>query len=75
MSTKCSVAYGEKYHFYEECWDTENIYIELTNPPDSWSAQHGEITIAIPNDIMDEIAEAWIAKRKQDKEATNENFN
>lgn len=31
MSTKSSLAHGENFHFYEECFDDQNVYLELEN--------------------------------------------
>jgi hypothetical protein len=31
MSTKSSLAHGEHFHFYEECFDDQNVYLELEN--------------------------------------------
>jgi hypothetical protein len=31
MSTKASLAHGEHFHFYEECFDDKNVYLELEN--------------------------------------------
>ena len=29
MSTKFSVAGGDSFHFYRECFDAENVYLQL----------------------------------------------
>lgn len=29
MSTKCSLAYGDTFHLYQECFDEDNVYLEL----------------------------------------------
>jgi hypothetical protein len=29
MSTKSSLAHGENFHFYEECFDDQHVYLEL----------------------------------------------
>jgi hypothetical protein len=31
MSTKSSLAHGENFHFYEECFDDQHVYLELEN--------------------------------------------
>lgn len=31
MSTKSSIKYTDDYHVYYECFDNENIYIEISN--------------------------------------------
>jgi len=29
MSTRCTISYDDAYHLYEECFDNNNIYLEL----------------------------------------------
>ena len=29
MSTKVSVAYGDNFHFYQECLDEENVHLQI----------------------------------------------
>lgn len=29
MSTKCTISYSDDYHLYEECLDTNNVYLRL----------------------------------------------
>ena len=30
MSTRCTIAYDQKdFHFYQECFENENVYLEL----------------------------------------------
>jgi hypothetical protein len=31
MSTKSSLAHGEHFHFYNECFDEKNVYLKLEN--------------------------------------------
>jgi hypothetical protein len=31
MSTKSSLAHGDHFHFYNECFDDQNVYLELEN--------------------------------------------
>jgi hypothetical protein len=31
MSTKSSLAHGENFHFYQECFDDQHVYLELEN--------------------------------------------
>jgi hypothetical protein len=31
MSTKLSLAHGDNFHFYNECFDDANVYLELEN--------------------------------------------
>lgn len=31
MSTKSSLAHGKNFHFYNECFDDQNLYLELEN--------------------------------------------
>ena len=53
MSTKCSIAYGEnKFHFYHECFDDENVYLELEGENLEYEASPGRVMVKIPNEIM-----------------------
>lgn len=65
MSTKCTITHGPSYHFYEECFDEDSVYIELENPKQAefTTTNYGTTTVvSIPLDIMDEICAAWLKK-------------
>jgi len=60
MSTKCSIKHRspeEKhpYHFYEECFDGENVYLEIRKA--NFTASRNSITVAIPKEVWNEIVE------------------
>lgn len=71
MSTKATISHGVGFHLYTDCFDEENIYLELIDLGFSVS-NNGyitEATVEIPNDIMDTITKAWLEKRaKEDKD-------
>ena len=64
MSTKASISYSDKHHFYEECLDNSNVYLQIDNPPglqvDFWEASQGSATLVIPIEIWRQVAEDWI---------------
>ncbi|MGL6338201.1 MAG: hypothetical protein ACRC80_03570 [Waterburya sp.] len=46
MSTKCSIAHGDNFHFYRECFDEENVYLQLEGI--EFTASQSEVTVTIP---------------------------
>ena len=57
MSTKCTLKHGDSssgkhYHFYEECFDGENIYLDIDA---NFYAMNNGVTLEIPRDIWNEI--------------------
>ena len=36
MSTKCTIAHDKGFHFYEECFEQDNVYLRLDDG--DWSA-------------------------------------
>ncbi len=53
MSTKATIAYGESFHFYHECFDDDHVYLQLENV--SFEASAGQVTVAIPVDVWETI--------------------
>lgn len=74
MSTKASITAGERHHLYfQEYLDTEpqNVFFELIRPREFCFAKEttrdgviDNLVVEIPAEIMDDIAIAWIKKRK-----------
>lgn len=74
MSTKASIISGDRYHLYfQELLSVEpkNVYLELNQPSElSFSKETikgrtvENLVVEIPSEMMDEIAIAWIKKRK-----------
>lgn len=46
MSTKCSIAHGNNFHFYRECFDEDNVYLQLEGI--EFTASQSEVTVTIP---------------------------
>ena len=64
MSTKASISYSDKHHFYEECLDNSNVYLEVNNPP-GVELSHRDFsgvtaTLIIPIEIWRQVVEDWI---------------
>lgn len=57
MSTKISIAYGDKYHFYQECFDTQNVYLTLEGF--EFEVTDKEATVQIPVTIFKEMIAKW----------------
>jgi len=64
MSTKASISYGDRHHFYEECLDNNNVYLEVNKPP-GIELSHRDFdgttaTIIIPIEIWRQVVEDWL---------------
>ena len=53
MSTKSSLAYGDNFHLYQECFDEENVYLELESV--EFEASRDRVTVSIPVAIWEVI--------------------
>ena len=53
MSTKVTVAYGENFHFYQEVFDEDYIYLELEGV--KFEASYNRIVMPIPIHIWEVI--------------------
>lgn len=58
MSTKCSLAYGDTFHLYQECLDEDNVYLELESV--EFEATHERVMVAVPIAIWETIREYTI---------------
>ena len=54
MSTKASIAYGDGFHFYQECLDEDNVYLELEKV--SFVATENSVMVQIPMHVWKTIA-------------------
>ncbi len=52
MSTKSTIACGESFHLYQECFDESNIYLELPLHP-QFEVSEGQVTVAIPLEVWE----------------------
>lgn len=43
MSTRCSIAYSDDFHLYQECFENDNVYLRLDSG--DWSASLETSTI------------------------------
>ncbi|GAA3972170.1 hypothetical protein [Allohahella marinimesophila] len=72
MSTKATIASDDRFHFYEEVSFSDQlteVFLQLDDQVCSTfekdiSSQQLSATVAIPADVMDQIAIAWIKKRR-----------
>jgi hypothetical protein len=53
MSTKATIAYGENFHFYHECFDEDHVYLELETT--QFEAGYGRVMVPIPLHIWETI--------------------
>ena len=75
MSTKGTITHEpNKFHFYKECFDDENVYLQLTNSffkietydqmtPVEKRTQ--ELSITIPIEIFEKIIKAWEVEKNR----------
>jgi hypothetical protein len=54
MSTKSTIAYGEEFHLYNECWEDDCVYLELEGNP-KYEVSPGSVTVRIPAHIWEVI--------------------
>ncbi len=47
MSTKCSIAHGDEFHLYNECWEDDCVYLRL-NTLRGLTVEEGQVTLRIP---------------------------
>ena len=69
MSTKGTIDWEQnKFHFYKECFDDNNVYLKLTNPIfqiDTYDQlrpvkkRTQELSVMIPVEILEKIIKAW----------------
>ena len=66
MSTKLSIVYHENYHIYTNCFDEENIKLQVKDPTcltfDSWD-RGSIVTLTIPRSILVKVAEEFLSKK------------
>jgi hypothetical protein len=53
MSTKCTIAHGEHFHFYHEVMDDNHVYLQLETS--HFEASYGRVTVPIPVHIWETI--------------------
>lgn len=53
MSTKSSIAYGETFHLYKECFDEDGVFLQLDNV--QFEATPTSVTVKIPLHVWEYI--------------------
>lgn len=67
MSTKATITHDDNFHFYEECFDENNVYLQLDNATNFTveSTNYGNyVTVSVSTEILNKICEAWIKKNE-----------
>lgn len=61
MSTKITMCYDDDYHFYIECHDRSNVYLQLPNDLIDQVPHYSgtETRIKIPVRILRQMVEMW----------------
>jgi hypothetical protein len=66
MSTKSSLAHGSGFHLYHECFEQDNVYLELEKA--HFECYPDRVTVAIPIVVWEVIRQSagadfsWVAK-------------
>lgn len=53
MSTKCTISHGESFHLYNECFDSDNVYLSLEKT--AYEVSNNKVTVTIPIYIWETI--------------------
>ena len=68
MSTKCEIYHSDFVYLYEDVFDKNTAFIRVTGSGNACVEldfnKSQNVTGAIPDEIMDEMAIAWCKKRK-----------
>ena len=64
MSTKCTIGHGPQFHLYEECFDQNNVYLQLDGSAETsvrnWDGQQS-VVLKIDINMWRTIVAAWLA--------------
>lgn len=61
MSTKISITYDDDHHLYQECFENDNVWLELDNADITFESSTGKVTLGIPISTWRSIVEGWAA--------------
>jgi len=54
-----TIEYGDDFHLYEECFERDNVWLELENVQASVSTNPNFVKIGIPIKIWRKIIKGW----------------
>lgn len=73
MSTKCTVAHDDDFHFYTDCFDDDHVYLEMEKC--EFTASQDGVTVRIPLRIWEVIRHYSLARTdladKSDEQITS----
>ena len=58
MSTKATIEYNDNFHFYNECFIDDRVYLDLEYDILDFEVRPDKITVGIQAEDMDKIAKA-----------------
>lgn len=61
MSTKATIVHGNDFHFYEECFEDDAVYLSIH--PEEWSFDGSDVTIKLDLNTIKKIVDAFIKHR------------
>ncbi len=63
MSTKCTIGHSESFHLYEECFDSDRVYLRLDGSDVvaqiDTRGKTTQVTVGIDVSVWRQITEAW----------------
>lgn len=79
MSTKVTLSHNDDYHLYQECYENDNVHLQLDNATEasiiSRADSKTKATIAIPIKIWRHMVEGWLSTQwAQDESRDNATF-
>ena len=65
MSTKATIAHGDKFHIYQEMFEGDNVYLEIDKHGGFVQIVGDRVVISLPPELLTKIAKGWL--ENQDK--------
>lgn len=60
MSTKSSIYTDENYHFFEDVFEKEKIYLSQKTKGSCFNINNNEITVSIDKSVMTNFCKKWL---------------
>jgi hypothetical protein len=65
MSTRCTIGHDKNFHLYEECFDSDNVYLELEGDKHGIELEHfgntKSVIVSIDVSTWRKIVESWMS--------------
>ena len=60
MSTKVTIEHGKEFHFYKECFDDDNVFLQLSGRTLDFEAYPNSVMVKIPLEVWNKIVKAGV---------------